>query len=172
MALRIVVDGYNLLNCSPKWQRLCRQDLSLARAEMLRSLSRYQAHKKHPILVVFDGRKKGWPTEQKERVNGIDVIYSRLGEEADEVIKKLAEELRESAVVVTSDRELADFVTRMGTTVISSGQFEGKLRTSAQTDNYMEPDDEPDRPITTQKKGTAYRRSKRERQRQARLRKL
>jgi predicted RNA-binding protein with PIN domain len=121
---------------------------------------------------VFDGGKGGWPTEQKERLNGIDNIYSRLGEEADEVIKRLAEELRESAVVVTSDRELADFVTCMGATVISAGQFEGKLRVSAQTGDYMEPDDEPDRPLSTKKKGTAYRRSKRERQRQARLRKL
>ncbi len=172
MALKIVVDGYNLLNCSRKWQQLGNRDLTLARAEMLRSLNQYQNHKKHSILVVFDGGKGGWPTEQREQINNIDIIYSRLGEQADEVIIRLAEKMGESAIVVTSDRELTDIVTRCGATVIPSGQFEGKLRFGAGADEFGEVDDECDRPLTTKKKGTAHRRPKRERQRQARLRKL
>ncbi len=172
MALKIVVDGYNLLNCSPKWQRLANRELTLARAELLRSLSQYQQRKKYPILVVFDGGKGEWPTEQRDQLNNIDIIYSRRGESADEVIKRLAQEWGEAIVVVTSDRELADFVTRSGATVIASGQFEGKLSISVQADGYWEPDDERERPLTTKKKGTAYRRSKQERRRQARLRKL
>jgi hypothetical protein len=167
-----VVDGYNLLNCSRKWQRLANRDLTLARTELLRSLSQYQAYKKHPILVVFDGGRSGWPTEQREQVNNINIIYSRRGEQADEVIKRVARDWGEAAVVVTSDRELADSVTRSGATVISAGQFEAKLRISAQAGGYMEVDDEPDRPLTTRKRGTAYRRSKQERRRQAKLRKL
>lgn len=175
LAIRIVIDGYNLLNCSPKWQRLCKQSLAQARAGLLRNLGEYKAHKKHPVLVVFDGVKGGWPTERKERQNNIDIIYSRQGEQADDVIRRLVDDLGESAVVVTSDRELADSVIYKGATVISAGQFEGRLMISSQTDDLFYADDEDDdldKPITTKKKGCAYRRPKRERQRQAKLRKL
>jgi hypothetical protein len=173
LAVKIVVDGYNLLNCCREWQRLANRDLSQARAKLLQSLSQYQAQKKHPILVVFDGGRNGWPTEQREQVDDIKIIYSRLGEQADEVIKRIAREWRESAVVVTSDRELADSVTRSGATVISAGRFEGRLRaTGTQAGEYTGAGEEWDRPLTTKKKGTAYRRSKKERRRQARLRKL
>ncbi len=175
MAVKIVVDGYNLLNCSPKWQRLCNQSLAQAREGLLRSLNEYQAHKRHSILVVFDGGKGDWPTEQQERLKNIDIIYSRRGEQADDVIRRLVDDLGEAAVVVTSDRELADSVIYKGATVISSGQFEGKLRNSSQADEYFgayDEDDDLDKPITTKKKGSAYRRPKRERKRQARLRKI
>ncbi len=172
MAIKIVVDGYNLLYSSPKWHRPGNKDLTMARAELMHSLNQYKKDKKHSVLVVFDGGKGGWPTEQRDRVNGIDIIYSRSGELADDVIIRLAEKLRESAIVVTSDRELADIVTGYGATVISSGRFEDKLKLSAQADDCGDEDDEYDKPITTKKKGTAYRRSKRDRQRQARLKKL
>jgi len=35
---------------------------------------------------------RGWGSEKKERRKGIDVIFSRLGERADEVVKRLARE--------------------------------------------------------------------------------
>jgi predicted RNA-binding protein with PIN domain len=176
LAIRVIVDGYNLLNCARKWQRLANKDLASARTELLRCLSQYQIYKSHPILVVFDGGRGGWPTEQRDKLNNIDILYSRQGESADTVIKRMVSERGESAIVVTSDRELKDYVIRKGATVISSGNFESKLRTGVMPDACFEAEDEfyevRKGRLTTKKKGNAYRRPKRERQIQAKLRKL
>ncbi len=177
MALKIVVDGYNLLNCSSEWQRLANTDLKLAREHMLCSLRKYQKEKKHPILVVFDGEKNGWPTQTSDRSYNIDIIYSRLGEKADEVIKRIAYKLRQAAIVITSDRELGNTVASYGAEVIPAGSFEAKLRFIEQLDTgKYDIDEYGDENINkkhyTKKKGPAYRRSKRDRRRHARLKKL
>ncbi len=85
------------------------------------------------MTVVFDGWQGGPVEEERDKLLGIDVIYSRKGEKADEVIKRMVQERAEEIVVVTSDRDIADFVSRRGGTAISSQDFDelmGRAKTS------------------------------------------
>jgi hypothetical protein len=80
------------------------------------------------MTVVFDGWQGGPFEEERDKLSGIDVIYSRKGEKADEVIKRMVQEKSEEVVVVTSDRDIADFVSRRGGTAISSQDFDELMR--------------------------------------------
>jgi predicted RNA-binding protein with PIN domain len=82
------------------------------------------------ITVVFDGWQGGWSTEKRERKKGIDLVFSKLGEKADEVIKRLAREKGAGATVVTSDREISRYAERMAVAVIPSDQFKEKMESA------------------------------------------
>ena len=128
MEMQIIVDGYNLIRRSAFLAELDRQDLEAGREELLRELAPYQAFKRHRITIVFDGREGGVPIEHREKRGGLVVIFSRQGEVADEVIKRLASP---GAVVVTSDRELADAVERAGAVAVDSAAFWAKVEDAA-----------------------------------------
>jgi hypothetical protein len=87
-------------------------------------LSDYKRKKGHRITVVFDGWKSGSAQEGRDRYGNIEIIYSRQGEKADEVIKRITDQTAEETIVVSSDREIASYVTRQGKTALSSLEFE------------------------------------------------
>ena len=53
----------------------------------MNALIEYRKGKSHDITVVFDGWKTGEARESQSATGGIKVIYSRIGEKADSVIK-------------------------------------------------------------------------------------
>jgi len=170
LALKIVIDGYNLLNTSRELQRLANRDLESARGMLIRRLRQYRQHKPHDITVVFDGWRSGQPTESQYSEGQIKVVYSRRGERADEVIKRMSKEGGQSLVVVTSDRELAHYAKGEGATIISAGQFESRLQ-QAQSVPSPEPE-EPEPRLHTKKKGPARRLSRQQRKIRLTLNKL
>jgi predicted RNA-binding protein with PIN domain len=92
---------------------------------LLEYLAEYRRTRpQHRLTVVFDGWQGGGFQESRDRRPGILIIYSRLGERADEVIKRLLVRERERAVVVSSDRELQEFAHRVGAAWIAAAQFE------------------------------------------------
>jgi predicted RNA-binding protein with PIN domain len=172
MAVHLIIDGYNLIRQSPYMQELDLRDLELGREALLAALSAYrQARPQHRITVVFDGWEKGGLKESRDRRGGLAVVFSRRGERADEVIKRLLAQERSRGVVVSSDRELQDYADQVGAAWISAPQFEiSHLRGAV--DGQPEPDEEAPAPPGTQKKGPSHRAPKRQRQRQQRLKKL
>jgi predicted RNA-binding protein with PIN domain len=172
--IHMVIDGYNLIG----QQKGLRGDLEVKRKKLLADLSRYQHIKGHPITVVFDGWRSGWETEHEERANRISVIFSRQGERADTVIARLAKQMGNACVVVTSDREVQISARASGSTSIYSGEFETRLRAAllneARPGLMDKEEEEPteDQPRFGHKKGNPFRRSKAERKRIAKLRKL
>ena len=173
--MHMLIDGYNFIGR----QKGLRGDLEAKRKKLIADLSRYHQVKGYPITVVFDGWREGWEVEHEERVGGISVIYSRRGEQADAVIARLAREMGSACVVVTSDREVQNAASVCGSTAIFSGEFEARLNTvlsggdlpgAGGKDN--EEEDLADSPQFGAKKGNPFRRSKKERKRIAKLRKL
>ena len=126
------------------------------------------------MTVVFDGWQGGWVTEQRERIRGIEVIYSKVGEKADDVIKRLVKERGSGTIVITSDREISKYAERMSVAVIPSDQFREKLEESALTVqcSLKEEKGEEEEERGIKKKGLSRRPSKKEKRMRTALRKL
>ncbi|MBI3584160.1 MAG: NYN domain-containing protein [Nitrospinae bacterium] len=172
MALKIIIDGYNLLMTSDRFRRDFIDSFEETRNRFIENLYNYKKLKGHDITVVFDGWKSGYMTEKREVIKGIKIVYSRRGEKADEVIKRMVGN-GDFSTVVTSDRDVANFVSRHGAVVISSGEFEESLAMaefSAMKGKAEEDDFEVI--LTTKKKGNPRRLPKSERRKQQRLKKL
>lgn len=168
--MHLIIDGYNLIRQSPDLQRLEARELEAGREALLERLAPYHRRSRHQITVVFDGWQGGHRVESRDRRQGILVIYSRLGERADEVIKRLLSRDRERAVVVSSDRELQDCARQVGATWINAARF-AALHLLPGKPPAPDETDEPG-PKNGLKKGPARRLPKAQRRRQQRLKKL
>jgi uncharacterized protein len=126
MPIHLIIDGYNLLG----GRGGLRGDVEAKREQLIRDLAGYRQRKGHPVTVVFDGWRAGHPVERAEWREGLEVVYSRQGETADAVIKRLAEKHGSDCAVVSSDREVSNFAKAHGCTVLTSGEFETRLQMS------------------------------------------
>ncbi len=124
----LIIDGYNLLGARGQIGRAAGGDAESTRERLLLELAAYRQRKMHPITVVFDGWQEGLGAEHREHRSGIEVVYSRRGERADQVIQRLAAEFGRDCAVVSSDREVADFAKAQGAFVIGAMEFEARLR--------------------------------------------
>ncbi|HMK76764.1 MAG TPA: NYN domain-containing protein [Thermodesulfobacteriota bacterium] len=169
--MHLIIDGYNLLHIAHSLTRLDSTQLRQERDRLINHLSAYQRLKPSAITLVFDGWLGGWTTEQREIKRGIEVIYSRLGEKADEVIKRLVRETGSAAIVITSDRDISKFAERMDAAVIPSEQFQERLELSSdRLEEGLEEEEEEDKGV--KKKGLARRLSKKGKRTRAALKKL
>jgi len=125
--MHIIIDGYNMIRQSDTLRRCERLSLEAGRNALIHRVSIYRKLKGHRMTIVFDGWGAGPATEERDRQEGVDIIYSRRGEKADDVIKRMVEKRQEEMVVVTSDRGIADFVHHRGGTPIPSPEFEARI---------------------------------------------
>ncbi|MEW6544083.1 MAG: NYN domain-containing protein [Nitrospirota bacterium] len=174
MALHLIIDGYNLLGTRGLARAFSGSDSEFAREQLLRDLSLYRQRRGHPITLVFDGWQQGMGTERREHRVGVEVIYSRRGERADQVVQRLAEEFGHDCAVVSSDREVADFARARGAFVMSAQEFAAKLwaapapRRAIMVPKDLEAEELPRR--TPDKKGNPRKLPKALRRRNRRLR--
>ncbi|MEH0937389.1 NYN domain-containing protein [Micromonospora psammae] len=105
----LVVDGYNVTK-----RGFGEMSLEQQRKRLITGLGGIAAQTGDEVTVVFDGaeRMHGLPPTPR----GVRVLFSRKGETADELIRRLvrAEPSGRPVVVVSSDREVADGVRRHG----------------------------------------------------------
>lgn len=105
----LVVDGYNVTK-----RGFGEMSLEQQRKRLITGLGGIAAQTGDEVTVVFDGaeRMHGLPPAPR----GVRVLFSRKGETADELIRRLvrAEPAGRPVVVVSSDREVADGVRRHG----------------------------------------------------------
>jgi predicted RNA-binding protein with PIN domain len=119
----IIVDGYNLIGIS-------HDDLAKQREDLVRLLSAYKRLKGHDIVLVFDGWKSGGFKEEISRTGGITVIYSKLGEKADSVIKRIVGGENKEWIVVSSDREVTSYAWSHGSVPVASERFYSHLESA------------------------------------------
>ena len=123
----VAVDGYNYIKQSPDLRRLEQVELQKARERLIEQLARYKRLKGHAIIIVFDGWQTGGLAGHRERSRGIEIIFSRVGEKADDVLKRLSAEKREGITIVTSDNEVAFHAEKKGSPVISAADFADRM---------------------------------------------
>jgi len=173
MSIHIIIDGYNLIRRSSSLSTLDQQDIQLGREALLDALSSYKRIKHHMITVVFDGTHAPPLSQHKDRVKGIKVKFSRSGETADTVIKRMAARDREKALVVSSDMDIVNFAASMGAATISSPAFEEKITMAVYMDTKGEVEQNQGGWVpTTKKKGPSRRLSKRKRRNRVKIKKL
>jgi predicted RNA-binding protein with PIN domain len=174
MALHIIIDGYNLIRNSAALNMLDRQDIQLGREALVDMLAAYKKVKHHKITVVFDGTGAPVYPQSHDRVKGITVRFSRAGETADDVIKRMAAHDREKALIVSSDREILTAAAAGRAATISTAEFEQRLFMAGADGSDGSPEDDvvDSRPFTTQKKGPRRRAPKIQRRNRKRIGKL
>ena len=171
--MQLIIDGYNLIRQSPLLRAAEAESLEAGREALLEYLEVYRRLKHHKITVVFDGEKSFHLSLQKEKVKGITVIYSGLGEKADDVIKRMVQK-DHNVVVITSDREIIDFAERHQATAILAQEFLPKLEMAyyMEVKGVVREGEEVLHPISPVKKGPSRRPPKRKKKKQRVLSKL
>ncbi len=176
--MHIIIDGYNLIRQSESLRRFERISLEEGRKELVARLSAYKRYRGCEITVVFDGWIDGAYREEHLKQGGVNIVYSKRGEKADEVIKRLARRKGVQIIVVTSDRDVAGTAERAGGVALASTDFEFRMAVSETVSAPEEffpglsDDGEAERDATTKKKGPSRRLSKRARQAERVLKKL
>ncbi|MFO8049618.1 MAG: NYN domain-containing protein [Desulfosudaceae bacterium] len=175
MSLHIIIDGYNLIRQSAELSILDRRDMQSGREALLKMLSAYRSLKPHKITVIFDGAAAPAYYQRRDRVNGVSIVFSAPGQTADSLIKNMAAQKRERALVVSSDRDISRFAERQGAAVVGSLEFEQLLTRAVMMeagDSGAEAEQEPSSKTGTRKKGPSRRLSKKERRHRKKIDKL
>ena len=172
--MHIIIDVYNLIRRSARFSALDRQDLQVGREALVDALAAYKKIKAFQITVVFDGTAAGPGLPHRDKLKGIVVHYSRHGETADAVIKRMARSQRQKITVVSSDLDIAGYAAANGAGVISAEEFENRMLMAQlmDADGVAESDSSAEHPLSTKKKGPARRTSRRQRKMQRKIGKL
>jgi predicted RNA-binding protein with PIN domain len=173
MSIHIIIDGYNLIRQSKSFRHLDHQSIQLGRDALIDALAAYKRLKSHNITVVFDGAHAPYLAPSRDRIKGIRIQFSRTGESADSVIKRLARSERQKALVVSSDRDVVQSCEASGAATISAQGFENTIALAVEMQgNGDERDEQTGWKPTTKKKGPRRRLSKRKRRSRIKIKKL
>jgi uncharacterized protein len=173
MSIHIIIDGYNLIRQSNIFSPLDHMDIQLGRTALIDTLAVYKKIKGHPITVVFDGTNAPSLLQPKHQIKGIRIKFSRRGESADTVIKRMAASKREKALVVSSDQDVVQFALSRGCATITSVGFEEKIEMAVHLDAHPgDGESEGGWIPTTKKKGPGKRLPKKKRKSRIKIQKL
>ena len=170
MGAHLLVDGYNLARSGAV--PLSEDPLSEAgRQELCGLLAGYAMRKGFRLTVVYDGRGAGRPERSRTAFKGGTALYSAASESADDVIREVARNAASGTVVVTSDRGIAGTLSSRSVNVVSCGEF-GERLFAFQLETIKGSADEDLPPRRDGKTGEGHRQKKKDRKREAFLRKL
>jgi predicted RNA-binding protein with PIN domain len=126
MALaRILVDGYSLLHSWPALAPGKTRHSSAAREELIGVLTQYRDACGTPITIVFDGAGSKREADETPSTPDVEVLYSRAGQTADQMIERAAFRLKDygEVLVVTNDFAERDTVSSLGVMTSSCENF-------------------------------------------------
>lgn len=109
-----------------------------ARGDFINLLIEYRKIKNHDITIVFDGYKSGDKEERLSVVGGIRIIFSRLGEKADDVIKRIISKEKRGWLVISSDKEIASYAWSFNCVPIFSDTFLSRIIRQIKDNNSNE----------------------------------
>jgi predicted RNA-binding protein with PIN domain len=119
----IIIDGYNLIG-------IHHANIDRERDRLIDLLIKYAKEKGHAVTVVFDGWKGGGGIESVYKRGGVRIIYSRLGDKADSVIKRIVSSEKREWIVISSDRDIAAHAWANGSVPVPSDRFLPFLETA------------------------------------------
>jgi predicted RNA-binding protein with PIN domain len=128
----LIVDGYNVLHSAPRYARLLARDFSAARDRLVDDVASFAAGAWRATVVFDGGGRDGAATESM--AGRVTIVHTASGVTADEVIERLARDIREAggdAVVVTSDATTQWTVLGPGITRMSASEFASEMSAEA-----------------------------------------
>lgn len=174
MSIHIIIDGYNLIRSSVSLSRQEAISLEEGRKALIARLTAYRRIKPLAMTVVFDAGEGFDLAEKRERTGGMNIVYSPAGRTADQVIISMARRMGNKALVVTSDRALAEAAEAAHASSISSPEFEDRLEMTfyMETKGLVEDREDIEPTLSTRKKGPSRRLPKAQRRKASRLKKI
>lgn len=128
----LIVDGYNIINAWGELSALASEDMDYARYRLINYLSQFN-NLWDKLTVVFDAHLVPGGTESREIVNSIEVIYTREGERADNLIEKITHNYKSNLNiniwVATSDQVEQQTIFSQGALRITPGELKRLLDT-------------------------------------------
>lgn len=135
MALvRILVDGYSLLHQWPELALGRPRHSAAAREALVRVLTQYCDASHTPITVFFDGAGKGPPVAAAQAATDVEVLFSKSGQTADDLIERAAHRFQPygEVMVVTDDFAERDTVMAFGGVISSCANFIALIQAAQQ----------------------------------------
>jgi uncharacterized protein len=126
MALaRILVDGYSLLHNWPELAPGRPRHSARVREELVHVLTRYHDATGTPVTIFFDGSGAPAGTLTHASSPGVEVLFSRAGQTADDLIERAAHRFSAygEALAVTDDVAERETVSGLGGRVTSCANF-------------------------------------------------
>src|SRR5882672_3552845 len=109
MALvRILVDGFSLLHSWPELASGKPRHSSAAREELISRLTQYHDACGTPLTIVFDGADAKPEMDQTPSTPEVEILYSRTGQTADQIIERAAYRLKSYGEVLVVTDDLAE----------------------------------------------------------------
>lgn len=123
--IRILVDGYSLLHSWPQLAPGQPRHSAAAREELIRRLTLYQDTTGMPITVFFDGASDSVGTRAATKPSEVEVLYSRAGQTADQMIERAAHRFQPygEVMAVTDDHAERETVLSLGALASSCWNF-------------------------------------------------
>jgi len=123
--VRILVDGYSLLHNWPELARGKSRHSAAAREELVHALTQYRDAIGTPITVVFDGAGAPPGTPKTISTPELEVLYSKPGQTADDIIERAAHRLSAfgEVLVVSDDSAERETVLSLGAMASSCLNF-------------------------------------------------
>ncbi len=121
----LLVDGYNVIFAWDSLKELSKDNVEGARNALINILCNYQGYKKCEVILVFDAYKVKGSSREVEKVNNINIVYSKEAETADMYIEKVSHKLAKNnkVRVVTSDALEQLIILGNGALRVSSREF-------------------------------------------------
>jgi predicted RNA-binding protein with PIN domain len=125
----LLIDAYNVIFSWDSLKEIAQTDIEGARQALINILCNYRGYKKCELILVFDAYKvKGNPGEV-ERMNNINIVYTKEAETADMYIEKVTHQLAKNHLVrvVTSDYSEQLIILGNGAFRVSSREFQDEV---------------------------------------------
>ncbi len=132
--LHIIIDGYNYINRIHTSRTGDVFYLETLRKEFLEELTLYRRKRKADITVVFDAYRSNSFNRQRDMYKGINIVYSRASETADDIIIEYIRKKRAGTVIVSSDRAIVDEAKRCGIPFITPLRLKEAMRSEEKSE--------------------------------------
>ncbi|MCM1286004.1 MAG: TetM/TetW/TetO/TetS family tetracycline resistance ribosomal protection protein [Acetobacter sp.] len=121
----LLVDGYNVIFAWDNLKELSQNNIEGARNALVNILCNYQGYKKCEVILVFDAYKVKGNTREVEKIDNINIVYTKEAETADMYIEKVSHKLAKNhkVRVVTSDALEQLIILGNGALRVSSREF-------------------------------------------------
>lgn len=126
----LFVDGYNIINSWDNLRELSSISLEVAREELMDIMAEYQHYSGIKVIVVFDAHLVRGNSGKKETIKGVEVVYTKENETADQYIEKVLDDIGriEKVRVATSDWLEQQIILGRGGTRISARELELEIQ--------------------------------------------